>query len=135
LSVDFDNVGVAARAVICGEYREHTLVKHFDPFGGAMESVAKGHGEIRVLSIFNIPLGASLEVVLVGFDIGFELGNLFFEVSLLLDMVLLPNSDGTNQRGGNPLEHNCVDVSFYGEDCGDRMGGTQWFDRWGFLDL
>jgi hypothetical protein len=135
LSIDFDKVGAAARAIICGEHREHTLVKHLDSFGRVMESVADGHSEIWVLGVFNIPLGALLEVVLVGLDMGFKSGNLLFEVSLLLNMVLLPNSDGTDQRGGNPSEHNCIDVSFHGKGCGDGAGGTQLLKRWGSLDL
>jgi hypothetical protein len=96
LSIDLDKVGAAARAIICSEDREHTLVKHFDPFGGAMKPVANGHSEVQILGILNIPLRALLEVVLVGLNAGFKLGDLLLEISLLLDMVLLPNSDGTD---------------------------------------
>jgi hypothetical protein len=96
LSIDFDKVGAATRVVICGEHGEHTLIEHFDPFGRVVESIANGHSEIWVLEIFDIPLRASLEVVLVGFNVSLKSGNFLFKVPLLLNMVLLPNSNGTN---------------------------------------
>jgi hypothetical protein len=99
-----------------------------------MEPIVNYHQEVGILGVFDIPLRASLEVVLVGFNLGLKLGNPLLEVPLLFNMVLLPNSDGTDQRGGNPTEGNHVDVSFYGEGGGNRTGGTEAFER-GFLYL
>jgi hypothetical protein len=39
-------------------------------------------------------------------------------------MALLPNSDGTDQRGGNSPECDCIDVSIHGKCCGDRVRGS-----------
>jgi hypothetical protein len=75
-----------------------------------------------------------LEVVFVGFNIGFKVGNFLFEISLLFNMVLLPNSDSTDQGGCDSMECDCVDISFYSEDCSDRVGGAKAFKR-GFLYL
>jgi hypothetical protein len=75
-----------------------------------------------------------LEVVFVGFNVGFKVGNLLFEVPLLLNMALLPNSDGTDQRCSDASECNGINVSFYGKGCGNGAGGSQMFDRWSFLD-
>jgi hypothetical protein len=73
-----------------------------------------------------------LEVVLVGLNTGFKLGDLLFEISLLLNMVLLSNSDGTDQGGSNPSECDYINVSFHGKGCSNGVGGTQSFERWGF---
>ena len=100
-----------------------------------MESVANCYGKVWVFGVFNIPLRVPLEVVFMGFDAGFKMGNLFFEVSLLLDMALLSNSDGTDQGSGNPLKCDGIDISFHGEGCGDRTRGPQSFEGWGLLDL
>jgi hypothetical protein len=134
LSIDLDEMGAATWAVICSEHREHTLVEHFDPLCGAMEPVANYDSEIWVFGVFNIPFGASLEVVFMSFNLGFKLGNLLFEMPLLLNMALLPNSDGTDQGGCNSMEGDCIDVGFYGEGSGDRVGGAKAF-KGGFLYL
>jgi hypothetical protein len=135
LSIDLDEVRATARAIVYSEYGEHTLVEHFDPFGGVMEPIADGHCEIWILGIFNIPLWTVLEVFFIGLDTGLKAGNFFFKVSLLIDMALLPNSDSTDQRGGNLLEYDCIDVSIHGKGYGDGARGLQSFERWVFLDL
>jgi hypothetical protein len=112
LSIDLDEVRAATWAIICGEYGEHTLVKHLDPFCGAVKPVADCYGEVWVLSVFDIPLRALLEVIFIGFNLGFKSGNSLLEMPLLLDMVLFPNSDSTDQRGCNSMEGDCIDVSF-----------------------
>jgi hypothetical protein len=76
-----------------------------------------------------------LKVVFVGFDAGFEVGDFLFEVPLLIDMALLPNSDGTDQGSGNSSECDGVDVGFHCKGCSDGTRGPQSFEGWGFLDL
>jgi hypothetical protein len=46
LGINLDEVGAAARAIVHSEYGEHTFIKHFDPFGRAVESIADGHSEV-----------------------------------------------------------------------------------------
>jgi hypothetical protein len=71
----------------------------------------------------------------MGFDVGFKMGDFFFEVPLLLNMALFPNSDDTDQRGGNPSESDYINVSFHGEGYGDGLRGSKAFNGWGFLYL
>jgi hypothetical protein len=99
-----------------------------------IEPVADCHSEVQIFDVFNIPLRASLEIVFVGFDSGFELYDPFFEASLLLNMAFFPNSDGTDQGCCDPTEHDHVNVSFYSKGCDDRVGGTKSFKR-GILQL
>jgi hypothetical protein len=134
LSIDFDKMGVATWAIICSEYGEHTLVEHFDPFCGVVGSIADCHGEVQILGVFNIPLGASLEVFFISFNPGFKPGDLFLEVPLLFNMALFPSSDGGDQGGCNPMEGDCVNVCFHDKGGSDQMGGGEAFER-GFLCL
>jgi hypothetical protein len=119
LGIDLDEVGAATWAIICSEYGEHTLVEHFDPLCRAVEPISNHHCEVQVLGVFNISLEASLEIIFMGFDLGFKSGDTFFEMPLLFNMALLSNSDGADQRGCNPTECNCVNVGLYSKSCSD----------------
>jgi hypothetical protein len=66
-----------------------------------VQSIADGHGEVGILGVFNIPLRASLEIFLIGFDVGLKSGNLFFEVPLLFNMAFFPNSDVVKVMGAD----------------------------------
>jgi hypothetical protein len=90
-----------------------------------MEPIAECHSEVQIFDIFNIPFRALLKIIFVGINLGFKLGNLLFEMSLLCNMALFPNSDGTDQGCCNSLEHDCIDVSFKGEGISGRVGGDR----------
>ena len=68
MGVDFDDVRGVSRAVVLGEAGDHALLQLLDPLDFPLEAVANIDGEAWVLGVENVPLGAVLEGIGVGFD-------------------------------------------------------------------
>ena len=95
LGVNFDDVGSISRAVVLGEAGHRTLLQLFNPLDFSLKAIADVDGEARVLGIENIPLGASLEGVGVGFNEIFESVDSSVELAYLGRVVVFPLFDGS----------------------------------------
>ena len=104
LSVDLDDVGSVAWAVVLGEAGHGTLLQLFDPFNFSLKAVADIDGEAWVLGVENIPLRASLEGVGVGFDEVFKSIDPRIELAYLGRMVIFSLFDRFEQCFGDPLQ-------------------------------
>ena len=122
LSVDFDDVWGVARAVVFGEASHRTLLQLFDPLDLPLKAVADVDGEPWILGVEDIPLGASLEGVGVGFDQVFKSVDSGVELSHFSSVVVLPLLDCFEQGFGNALQGIGVEVGAAVEDVSSRAG-------------
>ena len=93
LSVDLDDVGSVARAVVLGEAGHGALLQLFDPFDLPLKAVADVDSKSGILGIEDIPLRASLEGVGVGFDEVFESVDSSVELAHFGHVIVFPLLD------------------------------------------
>ena len=116
LGIDFDDMGGVSRAIVFGEAGHSALLQVFDPLDFSLKSVADVDGKPGILGVVNIPLGASLEGVGVGFDEVFKSVDPGIELSHLGSVVVLPLLNCFEQGFGNALQGIGVEVGAAVED-------------------
>ena len=116
LSVDLDDVGSVAWAVIFGKAGHSALLQLLDPLDLPLKAVADVDGESRIFGVEDIPLGASLEGVGMGFDEVLESVNSSVELAYFSRVVVFPLFDCFEQRFGDALQGVRVEVSATVED-------------------
>ena len=122
LSVDLDDVGGVSRAVVFGEAGHRALLQLLDPFDFLLKSVADIDGKPRIFGVEDIPLGASLEGVGMGFDEVLEPIDSRVELAYFSCVVVLPLLDCFEQCFGDPLQGVGVKVSAAVKDVSGRSG-------------
>ena len=86
-------MGSVAWTIVFGEAGHGTLLQLFDPFDLSLKPVTDVDGETRVFSVEDVPLGASLESVGVGFDKVFESVDPGIELAYFGHVVVFPLLD------------------------------------------
>ena len=122
LSVDLDDVGGVAWAVVLGEAGHGTLLQLFDPFNFSLKAVADIDGEAWVLGVENIPLRAPLEGVSVGLDEVFKSIDPRIELAYFGCVVILSLLDRFEQGFDNALQGVGVKVGTAVKDISGRSG-------------
>ena len=116
LSVDLDDVGSVARAVVFGEAGHSTLLQLFDPLNLPLKAIADVDGESGILGIEDIPLRASLEGVGMGFNEVFEPVDSGVELAHFGRVVVFSLFDRFEQGLGDALQGVGVKVGTTVED-------------------
>ena len=116
LSVDLDDVGSVARAVVFGEAGHSALLQLFDPFDFSLKAVADVDGEPGIFGVEDIPLRASLEGIGMGLDEVFESVDPGVELVYFGCVVILSLFDRFEQRLGDALQGVWVEISTAVED-------------------
>ena len=111
LGINFDDVRGVPGTVVFSEAGHCSLLQLFDPLDLPLKAVADVDGETRVFSVEDVPLGAPLESVGVGFDEVFESVDSSVELAYFGRVVVLPLFDRFEQRLGDPLQGVGVKVS------------------------
>ena len=93
LSVDLDDVGSVAQAVVFGEAGHGALLQLFDPLDLSLKAIANVDSKPGVFGVENIPLRASLEGIGVGFDEVLESVDSGVELTYFGHMVVFPLLD------------------------------------------
>ena len=109
-------MGGISRAVIFGETGHRTLLQLFDPLDFSLEAVADIDGKTWIFGVEDIPLGAALEGVGVGFDEVFKSIDSRIELAYLGRVVVFSLFDCLEQRFGDALQGVRVEVSAAVED-------------------
>ena len=122
LSVDLDNVGSVARTIIFGEAGHCALFQLLDPLDFSLEAITDIDGKTRIFGVEDVPLGAALEGVGVGFDEVFKSIDPGIELSYFGHMVVLPLFDCFEQGFGDALQGVGVEVSAAVKDVSGRSG-------------
>ena len=110
LGVNFDDVRGVSGTVVFSETGHRSLLQLFDPFDLPLKAVADVDGETRVLGVEDVPLGASLEGIGVGFDEVLKSVDPGVELSYFGCMVVLPLFDCFEQSFGDALQGVGVEV-------------------------
>ena len=110
LGVDLDNVGSVPGTVVFGEAGHCALLQLFDPLDLPLKAVADVDGEPWVLGVEDIPLGASLEGVGVGFDQVLESVDSGIELSHFSDVIVFSLLDCFKQGLGDALQGVGVEI-------------------------
>ena len=122
LGVNFDDVGSVPRAVVFSEAGHGALLQLLDPLDLSLKSVADVDGKPRVFGIEDIPLGASLEGVGMGFDEVFKSVDSSVELAYFSCMVVLSLFNRFEQRLGDALQGVGVEISAAVKDVSGRAG-------------
>ena len=122
LGINFDDVRGVPGTVVFSETGHRSLLQLFDPFDLPLKAVADIDGETRVLSIEDVPLGASLEGVGVGFDKVLKSVDPGVELTYFGCVNVLPLLDHFEQCFGDPLQGVRIEVSAAVEDVSGRSG-------------
>ena len=122
LSVDLDDVGSVARTVVFGKAGHGALLQLLDPFDLPLKAIADIDGEPGVFGVEDIPLGASLEGVGVGFDEVFESVDPGVELAYFGCMVVLSLFNCFEQGFGDSLQGVRVKIGAAVKDVGGRAG-------------
>ena len=93
LSVDLDDVGSVTRAVVFGETGHGALLQLFDPLNLPLKTVADVDSKPRVFGVEDVPLGASLKGIGVGFDEVLESVDSGVELTYFSRVVIFPLLD------------------------------------------
>ena len=122
LSVDFDDVGSVAWAVIFGEAGHGTLLQLFDPLNLSLKAVADVDSEPGVLGVEDVPLRAALEGVGMGLDELLEPVDSGVELAYFSCVVVLSLLDRSEQCFSDPLQGVGVKVGAAVKDVSGRSG-------------
>ena len=120
LGVDFDNMRGVARTIVFGEAGHGALLQLFDPLDLPLKAIADVDGEPGILGIEDIPLGASLEGVGVGFDEVFESIDPGVELAYFGCVVILSLFDCFEQRLSDALQGVWVEIGAAVKDVSGR---------------
>ena len=115
-------MGGVSRAIVFGEAGHSALLQVLDPLDLSLKSVADVDGKPRVFGIEDIPLGASLEGVGVGFDKVFKSVNSGVELAYFGCVVILSLFDCFKEGFGDALQGIGVEIGAAVEDIGGRSG-------------
>ena len=116
MGIDFDDVGGISGAVVFGETGHRTLLQLFDPLDLSLKAVADVDGEAWILGVENIPLGASLEGIGVGFDKVFKSVDSGVELPYFSRVIIFSLLDRFEQCFGDSLQGVGVEVGAAVED-------------------
>jgi hypothetical protein len=116
-------LGVAAAGSVFGGVAEHEpIFCLFDPFDGSIEAVADRDLQARVVDIFDVSVGGSVERVLVFKDLPSQPVDLIVEGVVEGMMGLFMLLEGSDQRGCNGVHGDGVEVVVGIQDALCRSG-------------
>ena len=111
------------RAVVLSKTGHHALLQLLDPFNLSLKTVADIDGKPGIFGVEDVPFGAALEGVSMGFDKVFEPGDSGIEFHNFGGMVVFSLLDGSKQRLSDALQSVGVEVGTAGQDVGRQSGG------------
>ena len=116
LSVDLDDVRSVAWTVVFGEAGHGALLQLFDPFNFSLKAIADIDGEPGIFGVEDIPLGAPLEGISMGFDEVFEPIDSSVELTHFGHVIVFSLLNCFEQRLGDALQGVGVEIGATVED-------------------